>query len=143
MTSYVLDASVAAKWFLRVGEPLAAEALQLLKSYKAGEADFLVPDVFFAEFANILWKPQLRGRCDATLADAAILEVIGIGFPAFSSFSFSLIEAAIQIARAYQRTVYDCIYMALAVETRSEVVTADERLANSLPGLPVVWLGLL
>jgi predicted nucleic acid-binding protein len=112
-----------------------------VKNYKAGEADFLVPDLFFAEFANILWKAQLRGRCDATLADAAILEVIGIGFPAFSSFS--LIEAAIQIARAYQRTVYDCIYVALAVETRSEVVTADERLANSLPGLPVVWLGLL
>ena len=141
MTSYVLDPSVAVKWFLRVGEPLAAEALQLLKSYKAGEADFLVPDLFFAEFANILWKAQLRGRCDATLADSAIREVIGIGFPAFSSFS--LIEAAIQIARAYQRTVYDCIYVALAVETRSEVVTADERLANSLPGLPVVWLGLL
>jgi predicted nucleic acid-binding protein len=141
LTSYVLDPSVAVKWFLRVGEPLAAEALQLFKSYKAGEADFLVPDLFFAEFANILWKAQLRGRCDATLADAAILEVIGIGFPAFSSFS--LIEAAIQIARAYQRTVYDCIYVALAVETRSEMVTADERLANSLPGLPVVWLGLL
>ena len=72
MTSYVLDASVAAKWFLRVGEPLAAEALQLFKSYRAGETDFLVPDLFFAEFANILWKAQLRGRCEATLADSAI-----------------------------------------------------------------------
>jgi predicted nucleic acid-binding protein len=141
LTSYVLDASVAAKWFLRAEEPLAAEALQLFESYRAGETDFLVPDLFFAEFANILWKAQLRGRCDATLADSAIREVIGIGFPAFSAFS--LIEAAIQIARAYQRTVYDCIYVALAVETRSEMVTADERLANSLPGLPVVWLGLL
>ena len=141
MTSYVLDASVAAKWFLRVGEPLAAEALQLFKSYKMGETDFLVPDLFFAEFANILWKAQLRGRCDATFADFAIRELIGIGFPTFPSVS--LIEAAIQIARAYQRTVYDCIYVALAVETRSEMVTADERLAKSLPGMPVIWLGLL
>lgn len=141
MTSYVLDASVAAKWFLRVGEPLAAEALQLFKSYRAGEADFVVPDLFFAEFANTLWKAQVRGRCDATLADSAIREVISIGFPAFSSST--LIEAAILLARAYQRTVYDCIYVALAVETKSEMVTADERLANSLAGLPVVWLGLL
>jgi predicted nucleic acid-binding protein len=141
LTSYVLDASVAAKWFLRVGEPLAAEALQLLKSYKTGETDFLVPDLFFAEFANILWKAQLRGRCDAPLVDSAVREMISMALPAFSSFS--LIEAAIQIARAYQRTVYDCIYVALAVETRSEMVTADERLANSLPGLPVIWLGLL
>ena len=141
MTSYVLDASVAAKWFLRAGEPLAAEALQLLKSYRAGQTDFLVPDLFFAEFANILWKAQLRGRCDATLADSAIRELISIGFPAFPSVS--LIEAAVQIARAYQRTVYDCIYVALAVETKSDMVTGDQRLANSLPGLPVVWLGLL
>jgi predicted nucleic acid-binding protein len=141
LTSYVLDPSVDAKWFLRVGEPLAAEAFQPFEGYRAGETDFLVPDLFFAEFANILWKAQRRGRCDATFADSAIRELIGIGFPAFSSFS--LIEAAIQIARAYQRTVYDCIYLALAVETRSEMVTADERLANSLPGLPVVWLGLL
>ena len=141
MTSYVLDASVAAKWFLRVGEPLAAEALQLFKSYKTGGTDFLVPDLFFAEFGNILWKAQLRGRCDATFADSAIRELISSGFPTFPSAS--LIETAIQLARAYQRTIYDCIYVALAVETRSEMVTADERLANSLPGLPVVWLGLL
>ena len=141
MTSYVLDARVAAKWVLRVGEPLAAEALQLFKSYKAGEIDFLVPDLFFAEFANILWKAQLRDRCDAALVDSAVREMISLGIPAFSSFS--LIEAAIQIARAYRRPVYDCIYVALAVETRSEMVTADELLANSLPGLPVVWLGLL
>jgi predicted nucleic acid-binding protein len=141
LTSYVLDARVAAKWVLRVGEPFAAEALQLFKSYKAGEIDFLVPDLFFADFAEILSIAQLRGRCDAALVDSAVREMISLGIPAFSSFS--LIEAAIQIARAYRRPVYDCIYVALAVETRSEMVTADELLANSLPGLPVVWLGLL
>jgi predicted nucleic acid-binding protein len=141
LTSYVLDASVAAKWFLRVHEPLAAEALQLLRGYKTGKLDFVVPDLFFAEFANLFWKARLRGRCDATLADSAIREVIDMGFPAFSSSR--LIEAAIQIARAYQRTVYDSIYVALAVETKSEMLTADQRLANSLAGLPVLWLGLL
>lgn len=57
--------------------------------------------------------------------------------------SSPLIEAALPIARAYQRTVHDCIHVALAVETNSEMVTADERLASSLAGLPVVWLGLL
>ena len=67
--------------------------------------------------------------------------MVNLGLAAFASSA--LIVAAIQIARAYERTVYDCIYVALAVETNSEMVTADERLANSLAGLPVVWLGLL
>ncbi len=141
MTSYVLDASVAAKWFLRLREPFAQEALELLRRYARGEADFLVPDLFFAEFANILWKAQQHGRCDAELANKAIREIIGQGFRTFQCSE--LIEPAIQIARAYRRTVYDCIYVALAVATKSEMVTADERLANSLAGLPVVWLGML
>ena len=64
------------------------------------KSKIIVPDLFFAEFANVLWKAQRRGRCDARLADSAIRELISIGFPAFPSVS--LIEAAIQIARAYQ-----------------------------------------
>jgi predicted nucleic acid-binding protein len=48
-----------------------------------------------------------------------------------------------QIARAYGRAVYDCVYVALAVETSTHLVTADEKLANSLPGMPVTWLGLI
>ena len=141
MRSYVLDASVAAKWFIRLNEGLANEALQLLEDYKRGEVDFLVPDLFFAEFANVMWKAEVLGRCDATTAGSAIREVISSGFPAYPSSL--LVERAIQLARTYRRNIYDSIYVALAVETNSEVVTADERLANSLPGLPVVWLGLL
>lgn len=141
MTHYVLDASVAAKWFLRVNEGLAKESLQLLEGYKRGEVDFVVPDLFFAEFASVMWKAQGCGRCDARTADSAIRDMISSGFPAYPSSI--LVERAIQLARTYRRTIYDCIYVALAVETNSQVVTADERLANSLPGLPVVWLGLL
>lgn len=53
MTSYVLDAGVAAKWFLPAAtEPLSREALQLLQRYAKGRVNFVVPDLFFAEFAN-------------------------------------------------------------------------------------------
>lgn len=141
MTSYVLDAGVAAKWFLRVNEPLADEALQLLQGYRSGEVEFIVPDLFFAEFANLLRKAQVRGRCGPAIANSAIRDVLTIGFPSYPSAI--LVERAVLIARRYQRTVYDSIYVALAVEMSANVVTADERLANSLPGLPVVWLGLL
>jgi predicted nucleic acid-binding protein len=103
--------------------------------------NFWFRDLFFAEFANILWKAQLRGRCGAAFAESAIREVVSMGSTSLSSFS--LIEAAIQIARGYQRTVYDCIYVAMAMEPGCAMITADERLAALLGGLPVLWLGLL
>ncbi len=141
MTSYVLDASVAAKWFLpAASEPLSSEAMRLLQRYAKGDANFLVPDLFFAEFANVLLKSERSGRCDRVMADAAIAKIVSSGFPAFPCST--LIESAIQIARAYTRTVYDCLYVALAIETRTQVITADEKLVNSLAGrLPVLWLG--
>ena len=64
MTQFVIDASVAAKWFLPpAGEPLADEALRLLAGYADGRFRFVVPDLFWAECGNILWKAVRQGRC--------------------------------------------------------------------------------
>ena len=63
MTRCVLDASVAAKWFLPAsGETLTEEALRLLEGYVKGDTRFLVPDLFWPEFGNILWKAVRLGR---------------------------------------------------------------------------------
>lgn len=42
----------------------------------------------------------------------------------------------------YGRSVYESIYLALALETGGKLVTADEKLVNAA-GLPVIWLGAL
>jgi len=140
LKTYVLDASVAAKWFLRAGEPLAEEAVELLRRHAKGEVDFAVPDLFFAEFTNIFWKAQRVGRCDAELADFAVDEIVNKGLSTYPSAA--LIQPALRIARALERSVYDSLYIALAVQTNSDFVTADEKLANSTAGLlPVAWLG--
>ena len=45
---------------------------------------------------------------------------------------------------SHDRTVYDSLYVALAVQSKSVMITADERLANALAAkLPVKWLGAL
>jgi predicted nucleic acid-binding protein len=47
-----------------------------------------------------------------------------------------------RIALDFDRTVYDSAYIALAVATGSELITADERLVNALGSrFPVRWLG--
>jgi predicted nucleic acid-binding protein len=52
------------------------------------------------------------------------------------------LEEAFSIAATFNRTVYDSLYVALAVRSKADLVTADERLANALAArLPVKWLG--
>ena len=143
MSLFVVDASVAAKWFLpAAGETLTDEALELLYRYTTGQIRLIVPDVFWAEFANILWKAVRQGRCSKDAADAAIAAMKDRNLPTVPSLE--LLEAAFAIANAFQRTVYDSLYVALAISSRAQLLTADERLAHTLAAtLPVKWLGSL
>ena len=143
MSLFVVDASVAAKWFLPAeGETLREEALDLLHRYASGQIRFIVPDLFWAEFANILWKAVRQGRCSKDAADAAITAMKGRNLTTVPSLE--LLEAAFAIANAFQRTVYDSLYVALAISSRAQLLTADERLAQALAAtLPVKWLGSL
>jgi predicted nucleic acid-binding protein len=138
---FVLDASVAAKWFLpAAGETLTDEALQLLRRYTNSQLRFVVPDLFWAEFANILWKAVRQGRLTKASAATAIAVMTDRNLPTVSSVT--LVEQAFTIATAFDRTVYDSLYVALAVNSQAQLVTADERLAQALAAhLPVKWLG--
>ena len=141
MSLVVVDASVAAKWCLPPrGEPLAEEAFGLLRRYTAGEVRFVVPDLFWAELGNLLWKAVRQGRCAKASAEAALHFLWERRFPTVSSLD--LAAAAFDIACAFDRTVYDSLYVALAVHSKAQFITADERLANALAAqLPVKWLG--
>ena len=143
MNTIVVDASVAAKWFLPAkGEPLTDEAFHLFRRYALGEIRFVVPDLFWAELANVLWKAIRRGRCSNAAAETALASLGECKLPTISSLT--LLDAAFRIATAFDRTVYDSLYVALAVHSKAQLITADERLANSLAAhFPVRWLGAI
>jgi predicted nucleic acid-binding protein len=143
VTTCVLDASVAAKWFLPPAhETLTEEAFGLLERYARGRTRLLVPDLFWPEFGNILWKCVRLGRISRQSAEAAIAAMEERKIP--TAPTSSLLKDAFAIAATFDRTVYDCIYVALAVASNGPLVTADERLANALAAtFPVRWLGAL
>ena len=143
MSRFVLDASVAAKWFLpRASETLVDEAFELLSRYTNGEIYFLVPDLFWAEFANILWKSIRQERCTKLVFQVAFTSLKERKLTTIASST--LIELAFDIALSFDRTVYDSLYIALAVSANAQLVTADQRLANAVAAqLPVKWLGAL
>lgn len=141
--SYVLDASVAGKWFLpKAGEPLVEEALEILEGYTSGQITLLVPDLFWPEFGNILWKAVRGERISRQSAEEALSMLADIALPTASSLP--LLSNALGMAVTFGRTVYDCIYVALALARNLPLITADERLANALATrFPVRWLGAL
>jgi predicted nucleic acid-binding protein len=141
LNNLVLDASVAIKWAMpSAGEPLTDEALRLLRRYVGGELEFIVPDVFWAELGNVLWKGTRQRRWRQDEAEAVAADMRARDFATVPSGV--LLSEALRIAFAHDRAVYDCLYAALAVQSRSELITADEHLANALAAhLPVKWLG--
>ena len=143
MTRFVVDASVAVKWCLPAEqEDFVLQAEELLASYRRNEIRFLVPDLFWVELANALWKAVRRGKISAEMAISAMSLVRDLGIPIIPSFD--LLPQALSLALSHNRTVYDSLYVALAVQSKSEMITADERLANALAAhMPVKWLGTL
>ena len=136
----IVDASVGIKLFL--DEPLSERA-DALFDHLAEEmpANFYVPDLFFIECANILWKyvqyhgyPRENARQDVT--DLGNLNLRAVP-------TQELIEAALQIASDYGITAYDASYVALSQKLDLPLVTADEPLARRLASseFDVRWLG--
>ncbi len=141
MIGYVVDASVAVKWCLPAqNELFVPQAQALLDSYQTGDLQFVVPDLFWLEVANALWKAVWKGTIDAPWAEKSYDEITNLEIPTIASLEF--VPKALQLAIERGRTVYDSLYLALALHSRVDLITADERLANALAArFPVKWLG--
>lgn len=129
MRTYVIDASTAVKWY--VPEPLSVQAVRFLNMARDSQAALLAPDLILPEIGNTLWKKQARHELSAD-ETRTIVQSIADGFPSRIVPSSVLLPGALEIASAYGRTVYYCLYIALAAAEGAPLVTADERLANAL-----------
>lgn len=141
MTPTVVDATVAVKWCLpSPDQDLVLQAEDLLESYRTGRELFLVPDLFWLEVANALWKAAWKQKIDSEIAARSFRLVRDLNIPTISSVD--LVPRALRLAVQHRGTVYDSIYVALALHAKANLITADERLANALAAhLPVKWLG--
>lgn len=125
----VIDASVAAKWYLpEQGSELAAA---LLDRAKRQEVTMLAPELLAIEVANAAWQRVRRGEMEA---DRALRMVRNVARVEISwANSLDLIEAAAVLALRYGCSIYDAIYLALAEAHDCRLITADRRLAEMVP----------
>ena len=126
--SIVVDASVVIKWF--VPEAGSDAASRLLASEDRLEA----PDLLFAEIANAIWKKVLRGQLTRAEGQSLVsdIEEIAVG----TTPCRALANDAHAIALITSRSVYDSMYVALALRLDTRVITADERFYRALQSFP-------
>lgn len=131
----VLDCSVAAKWVLP--EPDRGAARRLFDRYASGEISLIAPDLLMAEFASLLAKRARRKQLSAQQAERAFELMLRIA-PRLVE-TRSLVPAGLRLSLRYGVSVWDSIYLALAVQRNCSVVTADRRLfrlgAGRHPGI--------
>ncbi len=123
---YVVDASVAVKWYVPEDHSIEAECL-LDAAHELHAPDLIVP-----EFGNILWKKV--GRSELTAAQARKVVEAFIGVPMFKHPASPLLEVAFDGAVQSAQTVYDWTYLTLAVSLDCPMVTADEKFYLALRG---------
>ena len=126
MNRFVVDASVAIKWYFP--ENYTEEAEQLLKSGN----ELFAPDLLFSEIGNILWKRVTASECSRNTAFAILRELQSHFLQIWEGFILS--DEAFDIACRTKRSFYDSLYVALAVKTDCQMVTADLKLYNALKG---------
>lgn len=120
----MVDANVGIKWVL--SEVHSEAALRLLDD----DHELFVPDFFFPEIGNILWKRIRRGKMTLELAQNDLSVLMGGDLQICPSEP--LMPMALEIAARVDQAVYDCVYLALAVTNSCQMVTADERFYNAL-----------
>ena len=127
----VVDASVGIKLFLveehtdiadRLFDQLAADP----------PARFYVPDLFFVESANILWKyvRHFGYPADSARQDIGDLQMLKL----HTVSTADLLLLAFEIALLHDLTAYDACYAALAQEMALPLITADTALVRKLTG---------
>jgi predicted nucleic acid-binding protein len=105
------------------------------------EVTFYVPDLFYIECANILWKYVRRFGYSAEEAHRN-LEALG-ALDLLCAPSADLLTPSLELGLDLGITAYDACYAALSRQVSAPLVTADRPLFEKLTGssIEVCWLG--
>jgi predicted nucleic acid-binding protein len=131
----VVDASVAVKWV--IGEAGEDAAVRL------ATRSLSAPDILLAECASALWAKVRRREIVEAEAEAA-LAALGDA-PVVMTAVPALVADALRLGLLLGHPIYHCLYLALSLQTRTPLVTADRRFAAAVArhaevAAHVLWL---
>jgi len=125
----VIDASVVLKWYLD-DEDNSRPALSLLERYVSQELDIIAPSLLGYEVINGLAIAKKRGRIRADKLQMAVQGFMDLEISQKHISSFY--PKVIHFYNIYNLSAYAASYLALADEESIPLITADERLYNTV-----------
>lgn len=124
----VIDASVSIKQF--IPDPLSDKVKQLFSYLDQPETAFFVPDLFYIESTNIIWKYVRATPYEATEAVRDLERLKSLSLQVVSTVD--LMEEAFQIALNQNISAYDAAYVTLSSRVNAPLLTQDRKLFNAL-----------
>jgi predicted nucleic acid-binding protein len=129
LSGFVLDASVALRWFLDHPVPAYANRVKqlFLKGVRA-----VVPALWHLEMSNGLIVALRRSILASADVDRAMMDIEQIVAQVVDTDS-SVVSArqTFATARAFHLSAYDAVYLDLARRERLPLATLDDRLRNA------------
>jgi len=116
----IVDSNIVVKWFVAEDDSDTALALRL-------QGELFAPDIMLIEYRNALLNKVRRQAISPDEARRAEREIDGAGITIIPSAP--LLSDAFQLALDLREPIYDCIYLAAAIDGHRVFVTADERFA--------------
>lgn len=134
--AYVVDASVAVKWFSQGDEDDLEKALKLQEFHLQKACVLMAPDLLIYELINALRYNPSFNQQDLRQALQSLQKMeLELVEPAGEFF-----ERAIELAYQKDITIYDASYIALAWERKALLITADKKFYKKIQNLPQVIL---
>lgn len=130
MKRFVIDTSVAVKWFSQ-GEDNNKNALLLRQQMFEKRCTVLAPDLMIYELANAL---RFNPHFSAEDVRAAINSLLDMGIT-FKEAGRNVISQAINLAYKYKLTVYDACFLALTQTEKTSLLTADTKFLEKIKSL--------
>lgn len=134
--SFILDASIAAAWFLPDEQNDAADQLMAELRSTTG----LVPGLFWFETRNLFLVAERRGRLRSGEALLVMTQLRAFAIEEAGSGGDARV---LDLANRHSLSGYDASYLALAIESSLPLATADRRLAAGARSEGVTLLGPL
>lgn len=118
---YVLDCSVAVRWF--VPQTYWQVAARVFQQFRSNEITFVAPEVVVPEFGHVLRKLVVGKK--ATAERARDFLPFFLALPIERVANQDLAPRALDLAFAHSATFYDALYLALAEREGLQVLTVD------------------